>query len=101
LKREAPPGTWSIVCFYVPAAHRRSGVARALLDAATHRAFELGATEVEGFPVVPKKNPDRVPAAFASSGVPPLFKAAGYVEVARPPAYYRLWVRRVSPDGST
>ncbi len=94
LARDSSERTWSIVCFYIPAGRRRQGIARRLLAAATERAFELGASEVEGYPVVPKSSPDRVPAAFASTGVPALFKGAGYEEMARPPAYHRLWLRR-------
>jgi GNAT superfamily N-acetyltransferase len=96
LARDASPRTWSIICFYIPAAWRRHGIAGRLLAAATARAFALGAAEVEGYPAVPKRSPDRVPAAFASTGVPSLFKAAGYRELRRPgpPGYYRLWVRR-------
>ncbi|MEQ8766929.1 MAG: GNAT family N-acetyltransferase [Planctomycetota bacterium] len=77
-------GTWSIVCFYIPAKQRGSGVASALLKAATERAFELGAEEIESYPVVPKK--EQVPAAFAWTGVPALFRKAGYRAMRRPGA---------------
>jgi ribosomal protein S18 acetylase RimI-like enzyme len=98
LARDVPNHTWSIICFYIPAGRRRQGIARKLLAAATERAFDLGASEVEGYPVVPKSSPDRVPAAFASTGVPALFKAAGYQEMTKSPSYYRLWLRRADAD---
>ncbi|HWR51327.1 MAG TPA: GNAT family N-acetyltransferase [Bryobacteraceae bacterium] len=81
LRGEAPPGTWSIVCFYIRAKWRRKGVAGALLDAATRRAFELGAQRVEGYPVIPSK-PEPVPAVFAWTGIPRLFESAGFRHVA-------------------
>jgi GNAT superfamily N-acetyltransferase len=70
------PQTWSISCFYIHPRWRRRGVAGLLLEAATARAFELGAREVEGYPLEWKKGP--APAAFAYTGVPALFAAAGY-----------------------
>jgi GNAT superfamily N-acetyltransferase len=78
LRREWAEGTWSILCFYIPSAWRRRGVARLLLKAATARAFELGAREVEGYPVVANDLTGMMPAAFAWTGVPALFDAAGY-----------------------
>ena len=69
--------TWSIVCFYIPAAHRRQGVATQLLEAVTQLAFERGAKRIEGYPVVPQADP--VPAAFAWTGVPKLFRPGGTV----------------------
>jgi GNAT superfamily N-acetyltransferase len=94
LRRASPEGTWSIICFFIPAPWRWQGVATLLLRAATERAFALGASEIEGYPVKPKDSPARVPAAFASTGVPALFREAGYEELERPPSYYRLWIRR-------
>jgi GNAT superfamily N-acetyltransferase len=94
LRRASPEGAWSIVCFFIPAPWRGQGVATLLLQAATERTFALGACEVEGYPVKPKDSPERVPAAFASTGVPALFREAGYEELERPPSYYRLWIRR-------
>jgi GNAT superfamily N-acetyltransferase len=89
LQHESPEGTWSVVCFYVPARWRGRGVAARLLEAATARAFALGARAVEGYPVEPKAPPAPVPAAFAWTGVPALFEKSGYraaprTEPARP-----------------
>ena len=71
---------WSIICFVVPSAHRRRGVAHELLRAAIEFARSHGATLVEGYPV------DReVPGApdapwFGSCS---MFEKAGFREVAR------------------
>jgi GNAT superfamily N-acetyltransferase len=92
LRHDAGPDTWAIVCFYIPARWRRRGVARRLLDAATARAFELGALDVEGYPVVPRDPRTPVPAAFAWTGVPALFKAAGYRELLRPGATRPIYI---------
>ena len=75
--------TWSIVCFYILPRWRRLGVGTRLLKAAKKKAFELGAREVQGYPVVPKKPPQPVPAAFAWTGVPTLFEKAGFKELPR------------------
>ncbi len=42
---------WSIICFVVPAEHRRQGVAAALLRAAVAWARRQGATLLEAYPV--------------------------------------------------
>ncbi|MDD5658349.1 MAG: GNAT family N-acetyltransferase [Elusimicrobia bacterium] len=76
--------TWAVVCFFIPSRWRGKGVATKLLEAATRRAFELGATRVEGYPVVPKSKP--MPAAFAWTGVPAVFEKCGYREIIRPGA---------------
>jgi GNAT superfamily N-acetyltransferase len=78
LQRDWDGGTWSIVCFYIPARWRGRGIAGQLLAAATRRAFALGARELEGYPAIPKDNRTPLPGAFAWTGVPALFEAAGY-----------------------
>jgi GNAT superfamily N-acetyltransferase len=94
LARKRTAGVWSVVCFYLPPAWRRRGLGRALLKAATARAFELGATEVEGFPVVPRKPGAAVPAAFAWTGLPAQFKAAGFRPLRRTVGPRPIYVRR-------
>ena len=84
-------GTWAVVCFFIPAKWRKRGVAGMLLEAATRRAFELGAEEVQAYPAVPKKG--ELPAAFAYTGVPRLFEAAGFAE-ARREGSRAVWVKR-------
>jgi GNAT superfamily N-acetyltransferase len=42
--------TWAVLCFFILRGHRRSGVARMLLDGAVEYAFSQAAEVVEGFP---------------------------------------------------
>jgi GNAT superfamily N-acetyltransferase len=93
LRGEAAAGTWSVVCFYIPARWRGQGVATRLLDAATELAFALGACQVEGYPVAPKEVGQAIPAVFAWSGVPVLFERAGYEEIERPTATRPIFVK--------
>jgi GNAT superfamily N-acetyltransferase len=72
---------WSVVCLFVARSHRRQGLSVALLRAAVVHAAGRGATIVEGYPVEPTS--DRLPDAFAWTGLPSAFRAAGFVEVAR------------------
>jgi GNAT superfamily N-acetyltransferase len=81
LQHEVADDTWAIVCFYIPARWRGQGVATLLVEAATREAFARGARLIEGYPVVPKNAPAPIPAAFAWTGVPALFTAAGYQEL--------------------
>jgi GNAT superfamily N-acetyltransferase len=94
LQREWSEDTWSIVCFYIPAAWRGRGIATHLLEAATHHALRLGAREIEGYPVMPKNPAEPLPAAFAWTGVPALFEKAGYSELSRPAASRTIFVKR-------
>jgi GNAT superfamily N-acetyltransferase len=72
---------WSIVCFFVAKAHRRSGLSVALIRAAAELAAAKGARIVEGYPVEPYS--ERMPAAFAWTGTVSAFRQVGFVEVAR------------------
>ena len=71
---------WSITCFFVDRAHRRRGVARALIAAAVAHARAAGARLVEAYPRDPGKG--AVPASLYT-GVPSTFRGLGFVEVAR------------------
>jgi GNAT superfamily N-acetyltransferase len=93
LQHDWSEGTWSIVCFYIPAAWRSHGIASELAEAATKRALALGARAIEGYPVVPKSPSDPLPAAFAWTGVPALFEKAGYSELMRPKASRTIFVK--------
>ncbi len=71
---------WSIICFVVPAEHRRQGVAAALLHEAVAWAKRQGATLLEAYPV------DKpAPAADDTMwfGAKTMFDQAGFEEVAR------------------
>lgn len=75
------PGLWSVVCFYVPAAQRRRGVAEALLRGAIARARARGGRVLEAYPW------DLAAKSAASSslyvGTLGMFLAAGFKEVSR------------------
>jgi GNAT superfamily N-acetyltransferase len=91
LQRPRSSTTWSITCFYVTSKWRGCGVGTRLLEGAVKTAFELGATEVEGFPVVPKSD-QPMPAAFAWTGVPPMYAPLGFVEQPNPPGARPIYV---------
>ena len=81
LKRVDEQPVWSITCFFIARTHRGQGVSAALVKAAIAHARKHGAQIVEGYPVEPKK--DRMPDAFAWTGLPAAFEKAGFIEVAR------------------
>lgn len=72
---------FSVVCFFIPARHRRRGVGAALLTAAEEYARIQGATILEAYPVEPRS--DEMPGVYAWMGVSSMFFDAGYEEVAR------------------
>jgi GNAT superfamily N-acetyltransferase len=89
-------GVWSVPCFVVPRAHRRTGVATALLAAAVEHAAAAGARVVEAYPVA-TGSPGG--AAGLYPGGEEMFRRAGFTEVRRPTPR-RLVVRReVTPGG--
>lgn len=73
---------WSISCLFITRAWRRRGVSAKLLDAAVRYAKSRGARLVEGYPVEPYS--DKIPDAFAWTGIPASFVRAKFKEVARP-----------------
>ena len=72
---------WSVSCFYVAKAHRRSGLTEQLLRAAVEYARKHGAKIVEGYPHDPPAG--EVPDAFAYTGFFSAFRKAGFEEVVR------------------
>ena len=80
LFRDPIPGSWSIVCFFIPAQQRGGGIAGALLEHAVKTISRLkSATCIEGYPVaVANYKQGQVPGAFAWTGVPKLFTQAGF-----------------------
>ncbi|HVE65129.1 MAG TPA: GNAT family N-acetyltransferase [Thermoanaerobaculia bacterium] len=93
LQTEWDPGTWSVTCFYMPSTERGKGLASALLRESLRIAREHGASSVEAYPVRPKKG-EKIPAAFAWTGVPALFEREGF-EVAIPNAYQPVYRKRL------
>lgn len=69
---------WSVSCLFVKKSHRRKGVSVAMLEAAVEFVAERGGEMVEGYPVEPKT--DRMPDAFAWTGLASTFLKAGFVE---------------------
>jgi GNAT superfamily N-acetyltransferase len=72
---------WAVNCFYVDREHRRTGVARALLDAAVAFARQRGATAVEGIPTDTAGG--RRQSSDVYTGTMAMFESAGFVEIAR------------------
>ncbi len=72
---------WSVVCFFIHKDHRRKGLSIALLNAAKKFVKSNGGKILEGYPIEPKK--DKMPDAFAWTGLSAAFQSAGFKEVAR------------------
>ena len=73
---------WSVSCLFVHRAYRNQGVAGLLLAAAVDYLKDKGVRFLEGYPVEPWVGKP-MPAAFAWTGIPKVFAANGFVEVAR------------------
>lgn len=69
----------SVVCFVVRADHRRRGVARTMLDAATNYLRAQGVETVEAYPI--DNDGRKVSTAFAYVGTVPLFERSGFEKV--------------------
>jgi GNAT superfamily N-acetyltransferase len=81
---------WLVPCFFVRRTARRTGVTRALLDAAVGLARRHGASAIEGFPLA---GDQRRSTGDAFVGVEPIFASCGFTVVARPSAT-RVVMRR-------
>ena len=78
------PAAWWVTCFAVDQAHRRLGVATALLTSAVSHAGRHGAAAVEGHPVdTAALKADRVGASALFTGTLRTFLAAGFTEIGR------------------
>lgn len=73
---------WAIVCFYVARKHRRTGVTRALVDAACAFVRDHDGDLLEAYPVDPTPG-RRAGADNVFCGLAPVFRRAGFHEVAR------------------
>lgn len=82
---------WSVVCFFVDSAVRRSGVTLGLLRAAVEYAVSQGATVIEGYPVEPRAR------LYTYMGFPATFLRAGFRDVT-PPGQARLVMRYVRDE---
>ena len=65
--------TWTVLCFFVPRAHRGRGITRALLDGAIAYARERGADVVEAYPF------DTAGISSTHRGHSSVFAAAGFI----------------------
>jgi len=72
---------WSVVCFFIHRDHCGEGVASALLRAAIDHAAARGARILEAYAVDPEHR--KITNSEAYTGPVPLFRAAGFREVAR------------------
>jgi GNAT superfamily N-acetyltransferase len=81
LKRIDDAPVWSVVCFFVEKSYRNKGMTVKLLRAAIEYVRQQGGKIVEGYPVEPRK--ERMPAAFAWTGLASAFKRVGFVECLR------------------
>lgn len=68
---------WSLPCLFIKARWRGKGVGSALLRAAVDALRARGAEIVEGYPTKPSQ-PGKMPAAWAWTGLPSMFEAAGF-----------------------
>ena len=84
--------TFSVGCFLVHPAHRRGGVARALLEGAEAVARSAGASAIEGYP---RRSSAPLYDEEAWLGPEQLFVAQGFAHVAGEPPYpvYRKVLR--------
>lgn len=71
---------WSVPCFYVAKDFRGTGLMRDLLTAAINWAGRHGARIVEAYPV---ESGGKLPDSSIYTGLVPVFRAAGFVEVLR------------------
>ncbi len=75
LRRVDAQSVWSVVCFFVDAKVRGTGVTLDLLKAAVNYARSMGAEIVEGYPVEPDAG------LYTYMGSPETFRKAGFVDV--------------------
>jgi len=72
---------WSISCFFVEKKYRRKGLSTQMIKAAVDYVQKNGGSVVEAYPVEPRK--DKMPDAFAWTGLASAFIKAGFEECAR------------------
>lgn len=87
---------WSIVCLFIAKEFRNQGYSHKLIVGAVDYAKSQGATLIEAYPVEPKN--ERMPDAFAWTGLASAYLAAGFHEVARRSATRPIMRRVVRPS---
>jgi GNAT superfamily N-acetyltransferase len=87
---EAEANIWLVPCFYVRKDKRRTGISRALLEAAVQHAKANGATAIDGFPL---SKPARRASGDHQVGTAALFLSCGFSTIHTPSAS-RLVMRR-------
>lgn len=73
-------GVWAVNCFYVRSGYRGQGLMQVLLDGAVAFARKQGAKIVEACPIETER---KLTWGEGYVGVAPVFRAAGFTEVAR------------------
>ena len=86
---------WSLPCFFVKSGWRGQGVAQALLAAAERALRAHGAEIAEAYPSKPS-TPDKLPAAWAYTGVPSMFEKAGFTLAAARPKGKQRYRKRLA-----
>lgn len=87
---------WSIPCFFIRPDYRKRGVAGLLLHDTLSHLEEIGVKTVEAYPAQTRGN--ELPAAFVWTGVPSLFRAAGFKAVGKP-EHAKLRMRKTLQPG--
>ncbi len=72
---------WAITCFFIAKSYRRKGISLELVKGAINYCKANHVKVIEGYPVVPYA--DRIPDAFAWTGIPTVFEKAGFVVAER------------------
>jgi len=86
---------WSIVCLFVRKDQRGSGMSKRMLREAARYAAQQGGRILEGYPTEPRT--DKMPDAFAWTGIASAFRAAGFVECARRSPTRPIMRRKLRP----
>jgi GNAT superfamily N-acetyltransferase len=81
LRTDWDENTWSVTCFFIRAGWRGHGVASALLAEAVRLARGHGAKSLEAYPVRPKSEDRKIPAAFAWTGVSAMFEKHNFRDI--------------------
>ncbi len=93
--------TWSITCFFVDRGRRGKGVAQKLLEGAVKLARSRGAHTIEGYPAASSDgfHGGKLPSAFAWTGLPQMFKRAGFKRLAKTPGKRPVFVKHTKKAG--